>query len=109
SDLKYKLVGASCEDVHQALSPDKWLSVAEVHKRLTTAILATSSDIRLMCVEMLNQLQGRDKELAEMLSGIKAFIKKLELWEENLIHGIFLIFQNRYLKVHRNHMTVNIM
>ncbi|CAH1963680.1 unnamed protein product [Acanthoscelides obtectus] len=28
---------------------------------------------------------GRDKELAEMISDIKAFIKKLEFWEQSLI------------------------
>ncbi|CAH1964319.1 unnamed protein product [Acanthoscelides obtectus] len=30
---------------------------------------------------------GRDKELAEIISDIKAFIKKLELWEQNSIDG----------------------
>ncbi|CAH1972017.1 unnamed protein product [Acanthoscelides obtectus] len=29
-------------------------------------------------------LQGRDKELAEMVSDIKAFIKKLEFWEQHI-------------------------
>uniref|UniRef100_A0A6P7FFP1 General transcription factor II-I repeat domain-containing protein 2-like n=1 Tax=Diabrotica virgifera virgifera TaxID=50390 RepID=A0A6P7FFP1_DIAVI len=29
----------------------------------------------------------RDKELAEMISDIKAFIKKLEFWEQNLINS----------------------
>ncbi|CAH1958829.1 unnamed protein product [Acanthoscelides obtectus] len=33
------------------------------------------------------QLQGIDKEIAEMISDIKAFIKKLEFWEQNLIDG----------------------
>ncbi|CAH1993885.1 unnamed protein product [Acanthoscelides obtectus] len=32
-------------------------------------------------------LQGRCKELTEMISDIKAFIKKLEFWEQNLIDG----------------------
>nr|CAH7751228.1 unnamed protein product [Callosobruchus chinensis] len=31
------------------------------------------------------KLQGRDKELAEIICDINAFIKKLELWELNLI------------------------
>ncbi|CAH1994175.1 unnamed protein product [Acanthoscelides obtectus] len=34
-----------------------------------------------------SNIQGRDKELAEMISDIKAFIKKLEIWEQNLIDG----------------------
>ncbi|CAG9839126.1 unnamed protein product [Diabrotica balteata] len=33
------------------------------------------------------ELQWRDKELAEMISVIKAFIKKLEFWEQNLINS----------------------
>ncbi|CAH1972240.1 unnamed protein product [Acanthoscelides obtectus] len=32
-------------------------------------------------------LHGRDKKLAEMISDFKAFIKMLELWEQNLIDG----------------------
>ncbi|CAH1983609.1 unnamed protein product [Acanthoscelides obtectus] len=37
--------------------------------------------------ELNLQLQERDKELAEMISDIKAFIKELETWEQNLIDG----------------------
>ncbi|CAH2000085.1 unnamed protein product, partial [Acanthoscelides obtectus] len=66
-------------------------------------------DITEKLNELNLQLQGRDKELAEMISDIKAFIKKLEFWEQNLIDEIFLLFQKIYLKVHKHHMKGKIM
>lgn len=44
-------------------------------------------DITEKLNELNLQLQGRDKELWEMISDIKAFTKKLEFWEQNLING----------------------
>ncbi|CAG9833212.1 unnamed protein product [Diabrotica balteata] len=44
-------------------------------------------DITEKLNELNLQLQGRDKELAEMISDIKAFIKKLEFWEQNVINS----------------------
>lgn len=44
-------------------------------------------DITEKLNELNLQLQGRDKELAEMISDIKAFIRKLEFWEQNLINS----------------------
>jgi hypothetical protein len=44
-------------------------------------------DITEKLNELYLQLQGRDKELAEMISDIKAFIRKLEFWEQNLINS----------------------
>ena len=44
-------------------------------------------DITEKLNELNLQLQGRDKELPEMISDIKAFIKKLEFWEQNLINS----------------------
>ena len=40
-------------------------------------------DITEKLNELNLQLQGRDKELAEMISDINAFITKLEFWEQN--------------------------
>ncbi|CAH1983646.1 unnamed protein product [Acanthoscelides obtectus] len=42
-------------------------------------------DITEKLNELNLQLQWRDKKLAEMISDIKAFFKKLEFWEQNLI------------------------
>lgn len=36
--------------------------------------------------ELNLQLQGQDKELADMISVIIAIIKKLEFWEQNVIN-----------------------
>ncbi|XP_050508156.1 general transcription factor II-I repeat domain-containing protein 2-like [Diabrotica virgifera virgifera] len=44
-------------------------------------------DITEKLNELNLQLQERDKELAEMIYDIKAFIKKLEFWEQNLINS----------------------
>ena len=41
-------------------------------------------DITEKLNELNLQLQGRDKELEEMISDINAFITKLEFWEQNL-------------------------
>ncbi|CAH2008872.1 unnamed protein product [Acanthoscelides obtectus] len=44
-------------------------------------------DITEQLNELNLQIQARDKELEEITSDIKAFLKKLEFWEQNLIDG----------------------
>ncbi|CAH2010462.1 unnamed protein product [Acanthoscelides obtectus] len=60
-------------------------------------------DITDQSNELNLQLQVRDKELAEMISDIKAFIKKLEFWEQNLTDENtrhFLVLSEKIFKVH---------
>ncbi|CAH2016901.1 unnamed protein product, partial [Acanthoscelides obtectus] len=78
----YEIISAIVQFFNQRDEP-----ITELENSIWRRDFGFLVDITEKLIELNLQLRGRYKELAEMISDIKAFVNKPEFWEQNLIDG----------------------
>lgn len=92
-DVRWLSRGSVLKRFHEVLPAlieffkDRGETITELEDEVWLQELGFLTDITDKLNELNLQLQGRDKELHDMISNVQAFAKKLEFWENNLKNG----------------------